>query len=836
MKKIMIRVSAVLAILMTAFFTKAHESSPTPPVITPGGPTTFCAGGSVILISSPGVSYLWSTGESTQSITVSTSGNYTVTVTNANGISETSAITTVTVNPAPVILSTTVSPATICAGNVANLKVDVQGAVGNGNYSLASIPFAPVIPTAAVTVLATGGHALTPMSINNLDDGAWDNLPLPVGFAFKYYGTIPTTFSVSTNGFMTFGPTGGPSCCFGQLLPSTASPNNYIAMAHEDWTLSTSGTLDYFINGVAPFRKFVVRAIAVPHFGNSGAPTTAMIVLNETYNTIEMHLTSVVSGPSDYTTQAIENSSGSLFTVVPERNRTIWSASNEGWLFTPPVCSYAWTPAIGLNNASISNPVSTASTTTSYSVLVTNNATGCSTTSAPVTLTVNPQYHFVCPPDMNETITDLTCGKLVNTVDPVFCGVLTELTWTMTGATISNSPMAGINYLGIKRMNVGITTVTYTATFEDSIVKTCSFKVIVKETIPPEIFCPADIHLNTDAGKCYRTGPVNLGNPKIKDNCGVISVTNNAPAIYAKGENFVTWTATDKSGNTRACVQKVTVDDVEKPTLSCPANMIVNTGPVCEATPVTTSHPIFNDNCGIASLTWAMVGVTYGSSPNTGINFVPTMNFATGLSRITYTAVDQSGNAVSCTFNVLVTDNSPPLLTCPPEQVLCKAPNNNYTIPPLIQGDNCVIVSTTYKITGVTSREGVGTNASGIFNRGISVVTWTVKDVNGNSSTCTTKVTVLPNNNPSCSSAMNDEDLYINVWPNPSSNIFNLEVQSRTKEAIEIRMIDMSGKLVQVKKGLPGSLYLLGDRVAPGMYMIEVRQADKTARTKVIKN
>ena len=836
MKKIMIRILAMLSMLVTTLFTEAHEPRWFLPIITPGGPTTFCAGGSVTLTSSPGVSYLWSTGEVTQSITVSTSGNYTVTVTDANGSSATSAITTVTVNPAPVILATTVSPSTICAGSVASLKVEVQGAVGSSNYSLASIPFVPVIPATVVTVLATGGHAVTPMSINNLDDGAWDNLPLPAGFAFKYYGTTPTTFSVSTNGFMTFGPTGGSSCCFGQLLPSTASPNNYIAMAHEDWALSTSGTMDYFINGVAPFRKFVVRAIAVPHFGNSGAPTTAMVVLNETYNTIEMHLTSVVSGPSDFTTQAIENSTGTLFTVVPDRNRTVWSASNEGWLFSPPVYGYAWSPTTGLNNASISNPVSSAASSTAYSVTVTNNNTGCSTTSAPVTLTVNPADHLACPPDMNETITDISCSKSVNTANPVFCTLPEKLIWKLTGSTLMSSPSSGINYVGLRKMNVGVTTVTYTATFQDATVKTCSFNITIKETIPPEISCPPDIHVNTDAGKCYRTGPVNLGNPKTKDNCEVISVTHNAPAIYVRGVNYVTWTATDKSGNTRTCVQRVTVNDVAKPTINCPANMIVNTGPVCEATPVTTPQPLFNDNCGIASLTWAMVGVTYGSSPNTGINFVPTMNYATGLSRITYTAVDLSGNAVSCTFNVLVTDNSPPSLTCPPEQIFCKMPGNNYTIPPLIQSDNCVIASTTYKITGATSREGAGTNASGIFNRGVSVITWTAKDVNGNSAACTTRVTILPSNNSYCSSAMNDNGLSINVWPNPSTSYFNLEVQSRTKEVLEIKMFDMSGKLVQLKKGLPGSPYLLGDRVAPGMYMIEVKEADKTARTKVIRN
>jgi len=55
------------------------------PTITAGGPTTFCEGGSVTLTSSAGSTYLWSTGATTSSINVTTSGNYTVQVTNANG-------------------------------------------------------------------------------------------------------------------------------------------------------------------------------------------------------------------------------------------------------------------------------------------------------------------------------------------------------------------------------------------------------------------------------------------------------------------------------------------------------------------------------------------------------------------------------------------------------------------------------------------------------------------------------------------------------------------------------------------------------------------------------
>jgi hypothetical protein len=91
---------------------------PSTPVITAGGPTTFCAGGSVTLTSSAGTSYLWSTGETTQSINVTSAGNYTVKVTNASGCqSAISAATVITVNDLPVTPTITAGgPTTFCAG------------------------------------------------------------------------------------------------------------------------------------------------------------------------------------------------------------------------------------------------------------------------------------------------------------------------------------------------------------------------------------------------------------------------------------------------------------------------------------------------------------------------------------------------------------------------------------------------------------------------------------------------------------------------------------------------------------------------------------------------
>ncbi|MFN6945869.1 MAG: PKD domain-containing protein, partial [Cytophagaceae bacterium] len=79
--------------------------------ISAGGPTTFCQGGNVVLSANTGtnLSYVWRRG-STQvgtnaTYTASQTGNYTVTVTNANNCSTSSSATSVTVNAIPAALS-----------------------------------------------------------------------------------------------------------------------------------------------------------------------------------------------------------------------------------------------------------------------------------------------------------------------------------------------------------------------------------------------------------------------------------------------------------------------------------------------------------------------------------------------------------------------------------------------------------------------------------------------------------------------------------------------------------------------------------------------------------
>jgi Secretion system C-terminal sorting domain len=101
----------------------ASNSNPVPSTLTAATATTFCSGGSVMLTANTGTSYLWSNGATTQSISATASGNYSVTVTSAGCASLPSAPLSVVVKPRPTFTVTPSGPLSFCNGGSVNLNV-----------------------------------------------------------------------------------------------------------------------------------------------------------------------------------------------------------------------------------------------------------------------------------------------------------------------------------------------------------------------------------------------------------------------------------------------------------------------------------------------------------------------------------------------------------------------------------------------------------------------------------------------------------------------------------------------------------------------------------------
>ena len=127
------------------------------PTIGVNGDNKICQGTSTVLFATGGTSYVWSTGNTTSSITVNpvTTTTYTVTGTDANGCSNTaSTIVTVDPNPVPVVTGDLM----ICVGDTATLSVSGGSTyVWNTGATTTSISVVPSTTT-TYTVTATDAN------------------------------------------------------------------------------------------------------------------------------------------------------------------------------------------------------------------------------------------------------------------------------------------------------------------------------------------------------------------------------------------------------------------------------------------------------------------------------------------------------------------------------------------------------------------------------------------------------------------------------------------------------------------------------------------------------
>ncbi len=130
---------------------------PAAPIISANGTLTVCPGGSVDLTSSVANAYTWSNGNNTQTITVSTSGNYNVTISDINGCTATSTNTLFTVLPTPAIPILTASgPLSFCTGDSVTLS----------SSPAASYLWSNGATTQSITVLGSGSYSITNGTIN----------------------------------------------------------------------------------------------------------------------------------------------------------------------------------------------------------------------------------------------------------------------------------------------------------------------------------------------------------------------------------------------------------------------------------------------------------------------------------------------------------------------------------------------------------------------------------------------------------------------------------------------------------------------------------------------
>ncbi len=307
--------------------------------------------------------------------------------------------------------------------------------------------------------------------------------------------------------------------------------------------------------------------------------------------------------------------------------------------------------------------------------------------------------------------------------------------------------------------STGAAIVTFTAADDCGNSSTTQATFTITDTQKPVISCPAPASGTLDTNECFSTTVV-LGMATATDNCSTVSITNDAPAQFAVGTTNVVWTATDACGNSSSCTQIVTVtDNNQAPTVICPGNQSQSASAGnCSLSNVIIPDPTTADNCAVTRLIWSMGGATSGNSPATGINSVSGQTFNVGTTTVTYTAFDAAGNSASCSFTVTILDVTPPSLTvggC--ANVSESAASNNcskipVTITDPSYSDNCwgtASLTLTYTMTGATTDSGTGSVVGRTFNVGVTTVTYTVTDPDGNYTNCSFTVTILDVTPPS---------------------------------------------------------------------------------------
>lgn len=135
------------------------NTNPATPTITPSA-TAFCTGGSVTLSAPSASSYAWSNSATTQQITVTNGGSYSLTVTDANNCSASASAVTITQNTPTVPVIAAGGSTSFCTGDSVTLSVNNAGSYSAFNWSTGGT-------SSSIDVTATGTYTVTTTDANS---------------------------------------------------------------------------------------------------------------------------------------------------------------------------------------------------------------------------------------------------------------------------------------------------------------------------------------------------------------------------------------------------------------------------------------------------------------------------------------------------------------------------------------------------------------------------------------------------------------------------------------------------------------------------------------------
>jgi hypothetical protein len=388
---------------------------PAAPNITPGGPTTFCTGGSVTLTSNPGASYSWSDGSTTQSITVNTSGTYSVIITDQFGCLSTASIS-VTVNPLPGV-PTVITPVTYCQNATAtallaggsSLKWYSSPTGGTGS-STSPTPITTAAGTTNYYVSQTannceGARAVIAVIVNPLPSAP--TVTSPVNYCQNATASALTAIGTNLKWYTAAsGGTGSPTAP--TPLTTTVGTTTYYVSQTVSGCESARASIDVIINAI-PAAPVVTSPVTYCR-NATAAPLTATganlkwytVASGGTGSSTALTPVTTASGTTIYyvsqTINGCESAKAQISVVVtstvtptPVVTTPVTYCQNDAASpLSATGSSLLWYTSAsgGAGSSTAPTPVTTSAGTTLYYVSQTKN--GCESARVLITVNVNP--------------------------------------------------------------------------------------------------------------------------------------------------------------------------------------------------------------------------------------------------------------------------------------------------------------------------------------------------------------------------------------------------------------------------------------------------------------
>ncbi|GAB5417528.1 MAG: hypothetical protein Crog4KO_08000 [Crocinitomicaceae bacterium] len=267
--------------------------------------------------------------------------------------------------------------------------------------------------------------------------------------------------------------------------------------------------------------------------------------------------------------------------------------------------------------------------------------------------------------------------------------------------------------------DLGWDTLTLTVTELNGNQETCQSLVPILDSIQPITLAQnLDVYLDANGSASISVQDVDNGS---SDNCGISNQTLSKLDFDCNdvGSNTVTLTNTDASGNTSATTTTVTVHDTITPTLF--------------AQDVT----LYLDGSGSASI--SSQDVDMGSYDNCGIAFMVLSDYNfncndLGANTVNYTITDVNGNVSTAAITVTVIDNIAPTISC--QNITREIGASGF----VSVGSNEV---STNSFDNCGSTLTLSQQTFDCSNLGSNVVMVTAVDAAGNTSTCSSVITIV---------------------------------------------------------------------------------------------